>query len=154
MPPCGEDMDFTIEIICDSAISMLVYIHAHLGISGPIQPPDIEIIASQQLEQIACPDGCSEIKGWTTPNNIVYLSADLDMNNSYDRSVIFHELVHHVQYRHKLSIERTDCLTWKAREAQAYQMQIEWLQKTKTPFNSLRVNQAMRNFHRIKCPEP
>ena len=140
------------EIFRDTIVSLLLYIHTQFGLSDPVKPPIIEVISTQQLEQLACTTSCADIKGWTTPNNIVYLSNELNFAIAFDKSILLHELVHHVQYQYNLNKKTSDCLTWKSREAQAYQLQIEWLQKNKAPYSSMKVNQAMRNFHRIKCP--
>lgn len=138
----------------ESVLGLLVYAHVELGIPFEHDLPQIKFVSTEQLQELACENVCSDIKGWTTSDNLIYLNNNLDIDIAYDKSIILHELVHYIQYKHSLNNYNSDCLTWKTREAQAFQIQINWLQTTKSEYSSLRVNQVMRNFHRIKCPIP
>ncbi len=132
---------------------LLLFIQSEVGLFNSIEPPHIEFMPVVEIAEAACEQHCNEIKGWTPPGNTVYLSNDLSINlDMFDRSIVLHELVHYVQYKYQLANMASDCLTWKAREAQAYQLQFRWLQKHKVSFNSLNLNIAMRNFHRVQCP--
>lgn len=133
---------------------LLLFIQSHLGLFNSIEPPHIEFMPVAEIVEIACNQPCGDIKGWTPAlGNTVYLSNELSINRDmFDRSIVLHELVHYVQYKYQLTNMATDCLTWKAREAQAYQLQFLWLQEHKVSFNSLSLNIAMQNFHRVQCP--
>ena len=133
---------------------LLLFIQSHLGLFNSIEPPHIEFMPVAEIAEIACDRPCGHIKGWTPAlGSTVYLSNELSINRDmFDRSIVLHELVHYVQYKYQLTKMATDCLTWKAREAQAYQLQFLWLQEHKVSTNSLSLNIAMQNFHRVQCP--
>lgn len=131
---------------------LLLFIQSQLGLFNPIEPPHIEFMPVAAIAEVACEQPCGEIRGWTPPGETVYLSNELSINRDmFDRSIILHELVHYVQYKHQLMNMPSDCLTWKAREAQAYQLQFNWLQEHKVKYNSLSLKLTLQNFHRIKC---
>lgn len=149
-------MNIDMELVRESILSLLIYAHIELGLPADESNdlPVIKFVSTKQLEKLACENFCKDIKGWTTANNLIYLNNNLDFNFAYDKSIMLHELVHHLQYKYSLNQHSTDCITWKSREAQAFEIQIGWLQKTHSEYNTLRVNQVMRNFHRIQCPIP
>ena len=131
---------------------LLLYIQSHMSLFNSIEPPHIEFMPVEEITKIACTKPCGVIKGWTPPGDTVYLSNELSINrNMFDRSIVLHELVHYVQYKYNLNEKTNDCLTWKAREGQAYEIQYEWLRQNKVHYNSLSLNLTMRNFHRVQC---
>ena len=140
------------ESIPELITGLLLFIQSQLGLFNPIEPPNVEFLAMADITEIACQQPCGEVKGWTPPGDTVYLSNELRLNQDmFDRSIVLHELVHFAQYKHKLINEPSPCLTWKAREAQAYQLQLMWLQKHKVKYNSLSLKLTLQNFHRIQC---
>ncbi len=141
-------------------IGLLLFIQTELGLFNDISPPHIVFMAEDEIAEFVCEQPCANynsikgIKGWVPPpGDNVYLSQDLNFtHNMFDRSIVLHELVHYVQYKYQLSVKQTDCLTWKTREAQAYELQSLWLKHNKVQHNNLRFIMAMRNFHRLQCP--
>lgn len=141
------------ESMSEIIAGLLLFIQSQVGLFNTIEPPHIEFLQAVEIAELACEQQCGDIKGWTPPGSTVYLNQNLGITqNMFDRSIILHELVHYVQYKYQLTNMATDCLTWKAREAQAYQLQFLWLQEHKVSFNSLSLNIAMQNFHRVQCP--
>jgi len=61
---------------------------------------------------------------YSRETHIVYLRDTWNPDNLFDRSLLVHELVHHLQMLNKL---RMACP--EEYEAQAYQLQIEWLRE-------------------------
>ncbi len=131
---------------------LLLFIQSQMNLFNSIEPPHIEFMSVEEISDFACAKPCGIIKGWTPPGDTVYLSNDLSINQDmFDRSIVLHELVHYVQYRYKLTEQGSDCLTWKAREAQAYKIQYEWLRLNKVRYNTMSLDLTMRNFHRVQC---
>jgi len=131
---------------------LLLFIQSQMSLFNSIEPPHIEFMPVEEISDIACTMPCGGIKGWTPPGDTVYLSNELSINQDmFDRSIVLHELVHYVQYRYILTEKATDCLTWKAREAQAYKIQYEWLRKNNVRYNTMSLDLTMRNFHRVQC---
>jgi hypothetical protein len=58
------------------------------------------------------------------PSATVYVSRDFDWSNLLDRSILLHELVHHVQHRNAVKFQ-----CHAAAEPQAYELQATWLEE-------------------------
>lgn len=88
--------------------------------------PRIVEVEPAILQQKACGGKCKVI-AWFGPDATIYIDKRMDPeNNIMARSIVLHELVHHVQY--KLTGHMADgCDQWLARERQAYDIQARWL---------------------------
>jgi hypothetical protein len=60
-------------------------------------------------------------------DGVIRLSSALDFSTAVDRSKLVHEYVHYLQVQH--GGPTTDCLTYLAREYEAYSIQIHVLEK-------------------------
>jgi len=146
MSPAADSMQ---ELVA----GLLLFVQSELGLFNPIEPPHIEFMPATEISDVACNQPCDEIKGWAPPGDTIYLSNDLRVGkDDFDRSILLHELVHYVQYKHELVDMTSSCLTWKARESQAYELQYEWLRINKVRYNTYDFKVAMQNFHRVQCP--
>tara|TARA_B110000908_G_C10221273_1_gene435478 strand:- start:1272 stop:1583 length:312 start_codon:yes stop_codon:yes gene_type:complete len=102
---------------------------------------------------MACISGCNQVRGWTPPGVSIYLDNTLDLeSNIQDQSILLHELVHYVQYQYELDVLSSECLTWKTREAKAYQLQIKWLQSQRESIEELGLHRVQQRLYRLKCP--
>lgn len=132
---------------------LLLYIQSQLGLVNPIEPPHVEFMPAVEIAEIACAQNCGEVKGWTPPGDTVYLNQDLRItHDKFDRSIILHELVHYTQFKYQLINRSNDCLSWKEREAQAYQIQSLWLREHNIKSHSLRLNKSIRSVQFVRCP--
>jgi hypothetical protein len=68
------------------------------------------------------PDGMTPLALYGREVHILYISDRLTFDNLIDRSILLHELVHHMQV---LDNVRSGCR--EAEEAQAYKLQVDWL---------------------------
>jgi hypothetical protein len=103
---------------------LFLAIQALSGYTVPPVPPDIHIVPAHVMQQKACGKPCA-VKAFYHPEWGVYLDEKLDLAGSpFDRSVLLHELVHHVQNvsgrfeRMPLSCERNQLA-----EMEAYKVQ-------------------------------
>ncbi len=142
------------ESMSEIIAGLLLFIQSQLGLFNPIEPPHIEFLQAVEIAEIACEQQCGDVKGWTPAlSDTVYLNQDLRITQDiFDRSIILHELVHYVQYKYQLTNMPTDCLTWKAREAQAYQMQFLWLHEHHITSNWQGLHSAMQRIQYLQCP--
>ena len=128
-------------------IAMMVWINTVTGYSIP-EIPNINYLNTMELRSYAygCDltpipshniEICAAKKDWdldrTNPialyndkNKTIILNKKFDIETIHDKSVLFHELVHHIQYENDIdsSVECRGDL-----EKEAYNLQDEWLQE-------------------------
>ena len=77
--------------------------------------------------------------------NKIYYRQDLDLNNSFTKSILVHEFVHHIQANS--GFVATDCNIWYKNEKEAYRLQAKYLRNNNQDDSPVR--EAVRI---IKCP--
>jgi hypothetical protein len=107
---------------------MLGWIVANTGMSLP-EPPDIKLVPQEELVEIqygpSPPETTFQLEAlYNHHSGTVYLRESWDAEDLFDRSVLLHELVHHVQITNELEVP---CLA--ALERQAYELQAQWLEE-------------------------
>ena len=129
-------------------LAMMLWIHNATGYTIP-EIPDIKYLSTMDLrsyaygcDQVPIPNGNDEIcaakKDWDLDRSnpialydhidkIVILNKNFDITTVRDKSVLFHELVHHLQYEN--DIDSTVKCQGEL-EKEAYTLQDEWLQET------------------------
>jgi len=108
----------------------------------PIMIPKTE----KQLKQIFCPgEDCSVSAIYS--GGTVYYDKRIDYkNNVIDRSIIIHEMIHHIQAEKQgLTYE---CDMWYHKERQAYKLQADYLRSR--GINTSFVNDVTAS---LKCPK-
>ena len=125
----------------------MLWIHNATGYTIP-EIPEIKFLSTMDLrsyaygcDQVPIPNGNDEIcaakKDWDLDRSnpialydhidkIVILNKNFDIKTIRDKSVLFHELVHHVQYAN--DIDSTVKCQGEL-EKEAYTLQDEWLQE-------------------------
>ncbi len=106
-------------------VALLTWIAAETGLVMP-PAPSIEWVSKEQISEQAFG------RGWRAHDDVralyngnaatVYLLKDWNGADLRNRSVLLHELVHHVQFFHHLPYE---CAA--RRERQAYDLTVKWL---------------------------
>ena len=113
-------------------IQLVVTLYAALpGISNyavPNEMPEVHVLPRAVLHDLVCGSPC-HIQAIYHPDFGLMLSEELNIEHSlYDRSVVFHELVHHVQHVNaKFGELHTACEQRAAAEQEAYQLQNRYL---------------------------
>ena len=112
-------------------------------------PPSIRFVTPSQLlkiyhvgdEDVLNDVGLKAL--YLIGTHTVYLPENWNQNDLLDRSVLLHELVHHLQ---QLNNVKAACLA--AREPQAYDLQIEWLreQGIQDPYKFLNIDEFTITF--------
>lgn len=94
------------------------------GQAGP--EPELVLLSSPELQSLVCGRPCP-VQGWYSPEGVVYIAAELDMERSLlARSILLHELVHHLQ-RNRHGRQARNCREWVEREYEARLIQSRWL---------------------------
>ena len=128
-------------------LAMMMWINTATGYSIP-EIPDINYLNTMELrsyafgcEQTPIPthniELCAAKKNWdldrTNPialyddkNKTIIVNKKFDIETIHDKSVLFHELVHHMQFENDID-SNVECIG--DLEKEAYTLQDEWLQE-------------------------
>jgi hypothetical protein len=103
-------------------------IHLLSGYALPTVAPEVHRVAQAEIQQRFCHSPCA-IRAIYDPILGVYLDEKLDVaNNTFDRSILLHELVHHMQaVSGRFHPGASDCARNNAAEREAYALQNRYL---------------------------
>jgi len=103
-------------------------IHLLAGYAPPTVAPEVHQVPQAEIGERFCHAPCA-IRAIYDPALGVYLDEKLDVvNNIFDRSILLHELVHHVQaIRGRFDVGSSDCMRRNANEREAYSLQNRYL---------------------------
>lgn len=103
-------------------------IHLLAGYAPPTVAPEVHRVAQAEIEERFCHAPCA-IRAIYDPTLGVYLDEKLDVvNNTFDRSILLHELVHHVQaVSGRFDMGSSNCVRRNAGEREAYALQNRYL---------------------------
>ena len=91
-----------------------------------VDPPRMISLEPATLQMRVCGKPCN-VMAWYAPEGTIYIDSRLDVvNHMGNRSVIVHELVHHVQRMSRGSPAKS-CEAWARREQETYTTQAFWL---------------------------
>lgn len=97
------------------------------GYQAQDQGPQITRIPIAELHSRLCGGPCT-VRAAYVPGEGLYIDEALRPDlNVYHQSILFHELVHHVQEEHGLHAELDGCNRWRLREIEAYRLQNRFL---------------------------
>jgi hypothetical protein len=99
------------------------------GYPVPEESPQVQFVSLKELQEVACKGHSCKVKALYHPVKGVMVNETLDVfNDVYARSVLMHELVHHLQQvNHNFEDEARACQRWQAREIEAYEVQHKYL---------------------------
>ena len=99
------------------------------GYAVPEDIPQVQFVSLKVLQEVACKGNNCKVKALYHPVKGVMVNETLDVfNDVYARSVLMHELVHHLQQvNHTFEDEARACQRWQAREIEAYEVQHKYL---------------------------
>lgn len=100
------------------------------GYPMPAQNPEVHFVPLATMQQMICKGACA-VKAFYLPGKGVFIDETLDVkDDTYSRSVLLHELVHHLQHESgKFEKLDTPCRRWQAKEIEAYEIQHKYLKK-------------------------
>jgi len=115
----------------ESLVSLLLELFSTIqAISGYPMPailPDVHVLPREQLQARVCAWACP-VKAFYLRSEGVFIEESLNFRSDPKaRSILLHELVHHVQNLSARFDAMPSCEVWYAREREAYQIQNEYL---------------------------
>ncbi len=114
-------------------IELFRAIHAISGYPMPANLPDIHVVSIEQLQRRICSWSCP-VKAFYLRGEGVFIEQSLNFHaDAKARSILLHELVHHVQNLSARFDKLSSCEAWYAREHEAYQIQNEYLRSEGVP---------------------
>ena len=111
-----------------------------------IPMPSFEPTTSEYMASLFCKQdkNCPDVNAIYI-NNTIFFKKDLPLNDFYTKSVLIHELIHHIQITS--GHRPINCDVWYKNESQAYQLQAKYLKSNKQPYLFVE-----NSFSNIKCP--
>lgn len=110
-----------------------------------LDAPRVVAIEPAELQQRVCGQAC-RVYAWYAPDGMIYLDSRLNPETSImAKSVLVHELVHHIQ-RMRLGGPAADCDEWARREREAFGIQASWLR-----MNGLYPNHNWFRSRQVTC---
>lgn len=99
------------------------------GYPGPASLPEIHLVSETELQQRICAGRPCRVRAFYHPERGVFVNRDLDVvNDPFDRSIVLHELVHHLQKTTgKFDGMPSFCNRRNAQELEAYEIQNRYL---------------------------
>jgi Mlc titration factor MtfA (ptsG expression regulator) len=99
------------------------------GYPSPEGLPQIQRVSVAEMQQKICGGRTCAVKAFYHPEWGVYVDEALDIqNNAFDRSILLHELVHHLQNSTgKFDAVPNFCIRRNAQELEAYAIQNRYL---------------------------
>lgn len=119
-------------------VSLMVELFAAIklisGYPGPASLPEIHLVPEAQMQQLICAGKPCRVKAFYHPDLGVYVNEGLDViNDPFDRSILLHELVHHLQKTTgKFDAVPSVCYRRNAQELEAYEIQNRYLSEQQT----------------------
>jgi len=101
--------------------------------TGNVSMPKLYSMNEKDLQKKYCTSGstkCDVVTAMYDDGAIIY-DEDFDPKHPVWRSIIFHEMVHHIQYYKKRGGAK-DCVGWYQREIEAYFLQAAYLRNNKS----------------------
>jgi hypothetical protein len=101
------------------------------GYPGPETLPEVHVVPRAALEREVCGGRSCGVKAYYHPERGVFVDEALDLRgNAFDRSVLLHELVHHLQKTTgKFDAVAGLCYRRNAQELEAYEIQNRYLSR-------------------------
>jgi hypothetical protein len=106
---------------------LLVTIRALSHYDVDVEMPVVRSLSLTEIHRRLCAGPCT-IRAAYVPGDGLYIDEAMDpLTNRYEQSILFHELVHHVQDVTISHGEYDECRRWREREIEAYALQNQFL---------------------------
>jgi hypothetical protein len=110
-------------------IELFTAIRLVSGYPVPESFPEIHVVPEAEMQQRVCAGRTCRVKAFYHPDLGVYVNEGMDViNDPFDRSILLHELVHHLQRTTgKFDAMTSFCYRRNAQELEAYEIQNRYL---------------------------
>jgi len=116
------------------------------GYPAPESLPEIHRVPESEMQQRVCAGRPCRVKAFYHPEWGVYVNEDMDVvNDPFDRSILLHELVHHLQKTTgKFDAMPSFCIRRNAQEMEAYEIQNRYLSEQQASRRAVAMNWSGR----------
>ena len=115
------------EVLVALLLDLFRAIESISGYPVPAVLPDVHVLPLGALQARVCSWACP-VKAFYLRGEGVFIEESLNFRNDLKaRSILLHELVHHVQNLSGRFDSLPGCVAWYAREREAYEIQNEYL---------------------------
>jgi hypothetical protein len=98
-----------------------------VGRAPGLQRPRVTLVDAEELHRKLCGGPCT-VRAAYVPGEGLFIDRELRPDvNAFHQSILFHELVHHVQVADGMYGALGGCQMWQARESEAYALQNRFL---------------------------
>lgn len=98
------------------------------GYPGPATLPEVHAVSRAEMQRDICGGRACAVKAYYHPDRGVFVDATLDLaGDPFDRSILLHELVHHLQKTTGKFDGVPSCNRKNAQELEAYEIQNRYL---------------------------
>jgi Domain of unknown function (DUF6647) len=124
-------------------VSLMVELFATIkllsGYPIPAVLPEVHTLSQVEIQRRLCDSRPCRIKAYYHPDSGVVIDETLDVRNDpFDRSILLHELVHHLQKTSgKYEVVRNLCNRRNSEEREAYEIQNTFLAYVHAPRRAL-----------------
>jgi hypothetical protein len=138
------DQDYSSSLVSE----LFAVIYTLSGYAAPSVPPEIHFVSQTVMQAEVCGATCP-IQAYYHSTRGVFIDERLDVvNDPYARSILLHELVHHVQaISGRFDSTSDPCIRHSTAEAEAYLIQNRYLMSIHDPHRVARSGWAMRCRH-------
>ena len=113
--------------VVEVVASLFLIVSELSGYAGPREMPRLQLLSVSEMQEQLCKGACG-VRAFYLDGKGIYLRDDLDVvNDLKSRSILLHELVHHVQHESRRFDALSPCEKWFAREEEAYRIQNAYL---------------------------
>ena len=106
---------------------MLTAIRAWSPYHTNVSVPMVRAVGRDDLHRRLCGGPCTIRAAYIPGEGVYYDDQMKPLTNRYHQSILFHELVHHVQVEHASHSDFEECRRWGQRESEAYALQNRYL---------------------------
>ena len=116
---------------------LLVSIRALSQYHVEVEMPVVRSLPLPEIHRRLCGGQCT-IRAAYVPGDGLYIDEAMHpLTDQYEQSILFHELVHHVQVVTTSHAEYDECRQWRGRENEAYALQNQFLFSLGLPSRAL-----------------
>lgn len=112
------------------------------GYPVPESLPELHLVPESEMQQRACAGRPCRVRAFYHPAWGVYMNEGMDVvNDPFDRSILLHELVHHLQKTTgKFDAMPSLCIRRNAQEMEAYEIQNRYLSEQQASRRAVAMN--------------
>jgi hypothetical protein len=106
---------------------------------SPVVLPEVHALTQPEIQRRLCEGRPCRVKAYYHPDSGIIVDESLDLqNDAFDRSILLHELVHHLQKTTgKFEIITSFCSRRISEEIEAYEIQNRYLSEIHSPRRAL-----------------